>query len=158
MSESGIWVKVWLVVCRSFGCVLTLLRDGCWLKVWLVACRSFGCVLTLLRDGCRLKVWLVACRSFGCVLTLLRDGCWLKVWLVACRLFGCFLTLLRDGCWLCHICPYVSADLCLNGFLWKFVLGILGKSVAKIKISLISNQNIGTLHKDLSASYCCPRQ
>ena len=53
------------------------------------------------------------------------------------------------------VCPYVSAGLCLNGFLWYFVLGTLWKSVDKIEISLISNQNIGTLQKDLSASYCC---
>jgi len=38
------------------------------------------------------------------------------------------------------VCPYVSAGLCLNGFLWNFVLGILWKSGDKIEISLISNK------------------
>ena len=44
MSESGMIVNMWLVACRSFWCVLMLLRDGCWLHHMCRSVRMFQLV------------------------------------------------------------------------------------------------------------------
>jgi len=75
------------------------------------------------------------------------NGMWVKVWLVAWRSCGCVERRLLASSHL-SVCPHVSVGLCVNGFVWNFVLGILWKSVDKIEISLIS--------KKISALYIKP--
>lgn len=71
--------------------------------------------------------------------------------------FRCICIVAKRACWLHHVCPHVFMWLPLNGFLCKFILGTLWKSVDRLQI-LLEVYILSALHKDLSMFYCWLQQ